>query len=198
MTADPRIERLERVLAARSSRRLERSPERREAAVSVIVRPREDLEVLLVQRALRDTDPWSGQVGLPGGRRHPDDADLLATALRETEEETGVSIATHGRILGFLDDVEPATPRLPPIVIAPLLAAVAPQTEALADGREVTAALWVPLADLRDPGARSEHLVEREDFRRVFPAIRHGDRVVWGLTHRILMDFLDRAEEAGV
>ncbi|MGH7558721.1 MAG: NUDIX hydrolase [Gemmatimonadota bacterium] len=198
MPTDPRIERLELLLAARSPRRLARTPEGQEAAVSVILRPREDLEVLLVQRALRDADPWSGHVGLPGGRRHPDDADLLATALRETEEETGVSIATHGRALGCLDEVEPATPGLPPIVIAPLVAAVPPETGAVADGREVTATLWVPLDTFRDPEARAEHLVEREDFRRVFPAIRLGDRVVWGLTHRILTAFLEVAASAGL
>lgn len=162
----------------------------------MILRPREDLELLLVQRALRDADPWSGQVGLPGGRRQAGDADLLETALRETEEETGVSIETHGRILGFLDEVQPATPGLPSIVIAPLVAAVLPETEAAADGREVTAALWVSLANLRDPEARAEHTVEREDYHRVFPAIRHGDRVVWGLTHRILTGFFEIA--AGV
>ncbi len=198
MPADPRIERLERVLAARSPRRLARTPELREAAVALILRPRDDLEVLLVQRALRDADPWSGHVGLPGGRRHPDDADLLETALRETEEETGVSIATCGRPLGFLDDVEPATPRLPPIVIAPLVAAVPAGTGAVADGEEVTAVLWVALAALRDPEARAEHRIEREGDRRVFPAIRHGDRVVWGLTHRILTGFLEVAASAGL
>lgn len=166
--------------------------------MAVVVRPRENLEILLVQRALRDADPWSGDVGLPGGRRHVGDPDLVATALRETEEETGVSIPTHGRILGFLDDVEPATPRLPPIVIAPLVAGVGSGTGAVADGREVTATLWVPLDALRDPEARAEHLVEREDFRRIFPAIRHGDRVVWGLTHRILTGFLEVAGSAGL
>ncbi|MGH7570792.1 MAG: NUDIX hydrolase [Gemmatimonadota bacterium] len=198
MTIDPRIELLEAVLAVRAPRRLTRGAKDQEAAVALVVRPGEDLEILLVQRALRDADPWSGHVGLPGGRMHAEDRDLLATALRETEEETGVSIANHGRTLGFLDDVEPATPRLPPIVIAPLVAAVGPGTVAVPDGREVTATMWVPLDALRDPGARAEHLVEQEDFRRVFPAIRHGKRVVWGLTHRILMGFLDVAASAGL
>lgn len=196
MPDDPRIQRLAAAVAARPTRRLPRKGGQREAAVAVVVRPREDLEILLVHRARRDADPWSGHVALPGGRRHPEDVDLVETALRETAEETGVSIATHGRALGFLDDVEPATPLLPPIVIAPLVAVVVPEVEAVADGREVTAALWVPLGALRDPRSRAEHRVEREDFRRVFPAIRHGDHVVWGLTHWILTAFLELAARA--
>ena len=198
MLADPRIERLEAALVEKSPRRLRRTAEHREAAVSVVVRPREDLEILLVRRALRDADPWSGHIGLPGGRRQRDDADLVETALRETREETGVSIRAHGRALGFLDEVEPATPRLPSIIIAPLVGAVAPEIDAIADGLEVTAALWMRLASLRDPASRTEHRVEREEIRRVFPAIRHGEDVIWGLTLRILMDFLAIAERAGV
>lgn len=198
MPDDPRVERLEAVVAGMSPHRRTRTGEHQEAAVAVVVRPREDLEVLLVRRARRQADPWSGHTALPGGRRQPEDAGLLQTALRETEEETGVSIATAGRALGFLDDVEPATPRLPPIVIAPLVAAVGPEVDAIPDGREVTAALWVPLAALRDPEARAEHRIERADFRRVFPAIRHRDHVVWGLTHRILTEFLEVAARAGL
>ena len=180
MPEDTRLERLGVLLAGRSPRRLARTEDRREAAVAVVLRPREDLEVLLVRRAVRDADPWSGQMGLPGGRRHPDDTDLAQTALRETEEETVIRVAGQGRALGFLDDVEPATPRLPPIVITPLVAAVPSATEAWADGREVTATIWAPLAAQRDPESRTEHLVERADFRRAFPAIRYGEDVVWG------------------
>ena len=55
----------------------------REAAVSLLIRPRDQLEILLIKRALHDTDPWSGHVALPGGRRDDTDADLLETAVRE-------------------------------------------------------------------------------------------------------------------
>lgn len=198
MDPDPRLERLAAALADRSPRRIPRTARHEEAAVSLIVRPREDLEILLVRRSLRDADPWSGHMALPGGRRHPADPDLVATALREAEEETAVSIRAAGRALGFLDDVEPATLRLPPVVIAPLVAAVAPGTEATPDGIEVTTVLWMALADLRDPASRAEHPVGEGDFRRVFPAIRHGKHVVWGVTHRILTGFLEIAERAGV
>lgn len=195
---DPRLELLRRALRARGAMRLERRPEHREAAVALLLRPREQLEILLIKRAERDTDPWSGHMALPGGRREPGDADLVTTAFRETEEETGVPLFRDGDLLGRLDDVAPSTPRLPPIVIRPFTVAVPSETEAAPDRNEVDAVMWVPLAALRDEGAVSEILIELHDGRRSFPSLRFGDHVIWGLTHRILTQFLEVAEGAGV
>ncbi len=61
------------------------------------------VEGLFIKRAQQAGDPWSGQIALPGGRREPADADLLATAVRETREETGIEL-TGVEQLGALDD----------------------------------------------------------------------------------------------
>ena len=68
-----------------------------EAAVLVCLH---DDAVLLARRALHPDDPWSGHVGLPGGRWEAGDESLLATALRETDEEVGIDPLAHGRVLG--------------------------------------------------------------------------------------------------
>ncbi len=165
----------------------------------MLLRPREELEILLIRRAERAGDPWSGQMALPGGRRSPDDANLVATALRETEEETHVPLGRVGALLGPLDEVAPASPRLPPLVIAPFVLGVPPDTQARPDGREVDATLWVPLSALRDEGAVSELLVELGGgASRRFPSLTYGEYVIWGLTHHILTQFLDLAERAGL
>src|SRR5690606_6486278 len=196
---DPRLALLRGALERRPAARVPRTPHTIEAAVALVLRPRESLELLLIKRAEHESDPWSGHIALPGGRRHPEDEDLLATAMRETAEATAVPLARTGRLLGPLDEVEPSTPRLPPIIIAPFVLGVGPDTTAVPDAREVDAALWVPLDALRDPAAISEILIDLEEGeRRAFPSLRYGDHVIWGLTYRILTTFLAIAAETGV
>jgi len=199
MLDDPRLALVRGALERRPAGRIARSPGAVEAAVALLLRPRDTLELLLIKRAEHEADPWSGHIALPGGRRHTVDADLIATASRETAEETAIPLARAGRFLGALDEVEPRTPRLPPLIIAPFVFGVGPETTAVPDPREVDAALWVPLDALRDPGAVSEILIELGDGqRRLYPSLRYGAPVIWGLTHRILTQFLAIAEEIGV
>src|SRR3989449_11455827 len=100
------------------------------------------LEILLIRRAERADDPWSGQIALPGGRYGAGDLDLEATAVRETREETGVDLSDAER-LGGLDDLYPRTPILPPLVVRPFVFALAPRAALVAsDG--VRRGLWLP------------------------------------------------------
>lgn len=195
---DRRIDLVRSLLEQRPAHLADLLPGEREAAVALLLRPREQLEVLLIRRAILERDPWSGHVALPGGRRDARDCDLLATALRETEEEIGVPLARVGRFLGRLDTVAPRSPRLPPLVIAPYVLAVPPDTDAVPDGREVDAAVWVPLTALRTEEAVSELLIELRDGTQRFPSLVYGDYVIWGLTHRILVQFLELVDGTGL
>jgi 8-oxo-dGTP pyrophosphatase MutT (NUDIX family) len=191
MFQDARIAQLRRSFEARPAAAAPRTPDQREAAVAVLVRPRQSLEILLIRRAELHGDPWSGHVALPGGRRAPADADLYATACRETFEEVGVNAAHAGTFLGALDEVGPVSPRLPPILIAPFVLAVPPDTTATPDPREVQAAFWVPIEALRDRNAASEILVASDAGPLRFPSMTWEDYVIWGLTYRILRQFLE-------
>jgi 8-oxo-dGTP pyrophosphatase MutT (NUDIX family) len=166
----------------------------REAAVAVIFRVAagDALELLMIERASYEGDPWSGHVAFPGGRREPLDASLLDTALRETREELGVDLALDGRVLGALERLNPVSPSLPPLSIAPfvmLLEREAPLV--LSD--EVAEAFWIPLALLQHPEASSDvEVVLSNGSHRLVRAFVHGRYTIWGLTERIIRDLLSR------
>jgi 8-oxo-dGTP pyrophosphatase MutT (NUDIX family) len=166
----------------------------RDAAVAVIFRVAgdESLELLMIERASYAGDPWSGHVAFPGGRREAHDTTLLDTALRETREEIGVDIPASGRVLGALDRVNPVSPSLPPLSIAPFVAQLT-RDVALMLSDEVAGAFWVPLATLQRVGASSDVEVElASGSRRVVRAFVHDRYTIWGLTERILRDLLAR------
>jgi len=157
------------------------------AAVAVVlVEGDAGLEMLLIKRSEREGDPWSGQMALPGGRREDADADLLETAMRETEEETGVVLAS-GKLLGELDDLSPSIVHLPPIMVRPYVFGLEQKPPARAR-EEVDLVLWVPLLEL-DGRLRQEDIAVG-DYRLRAPGYRLGEHFVWGLTERMLTPFL--------
>jgi len=172
-----------------------RAPERREgggsiqAAVALILAPGESqrLELLLIKRAEYPGDPWSGQMALPGGRRHPGDMDLLATVVRETREEVGVELDSR-QLLGELDDLHPRTPLLPPVVVRPFVFGLSHRPSIRAND-EVALSLWVAIDELASGQTRTAIEILGRD--RPFPAYRVGDHVVWGMTERIIAPFID-------
>jgi len=197
MTDDPRVRALQDVLGRRPALRAPRDPSLAEAAVLLALRLTSPLELLLIERAEKEGDPWSGHMALPGGRREPHDGDLLDTALRETREETRIEVAPAA-VLGALDEVSPSSRRRFSIVIAPFVALVPPDAEAVPAPAEVETALWVPLPHLASEEAVDEVLIELEGESRAFPALSYREYVIWGLTHRILTNFMEIAREADV
>ena len=163
-----------------------------EAAVALVLREREaqgGVELLFITRAIREGDPWSGQVALPGGRRDEGDVDLADTAVRETGEETGLDIRLHGELVGPLDDLRPRTPMLPPVIVRPYVATIvgAPPV-VLSD--EVAGHFWVPLDALLDPANRRRTRVRtRGAFWMWRDAIHYDGQVIWGLTEIIVRNF---------
>lgn len=194
---DPRLTTLRRALEGRPVTRLPRDPSLSEAAVLLALRPTEPLELLLIKRAEKEGDPWSGHMALPGGRRQREDADLLETALRETREETGL-VVDRAAVLGELKEVRPGSRRRFSLMVSPWVAVVDPRAEVIPAPAEVDTALWVPLPHLASEDAVDELLIELEGESRSFPALSYQEYVIWGLTHRILEDFLGLARTAGL
>jgi 8-oxo-dGTP pyrophosphatase MutT (NUDIX family) len=186
------VERLARALRARPGVRIQTQGPERRAAVALILRPGDGgvLELLMIKRALHERDPWSGHVALPGGRQEPGDATLEHTAIRETREEIDVDLSRHARVLGTLDDVHPRTAVLPPIVITPVVAALA-GNPTIVRSPEVAEAFWVPVDALRDPAATRDVVLELTTGPRTVRSFQHRDYTIWGLTERILRQLLE-------
>lgn len=166
--------------------------DRMEAAVSLIIRATESLELLIIKRATFDGDPWSGHMALPGGRWEPGDSGLLHTARRETREETGIDLSARGTPLGRLEDVTPASPRLPAMRIAPFVFGVPADVTASRLNYEVEQTHWVAVDRLRDPATSTDVRIHFPGYSRTFPSFVVDGEHVWGLTHRILTGFLAR------
>lgn len=163
-------------------------PTRSEAAVAVILVPGEE-QLLLIRRAEHSRDPWSGQMGLPGGRRDPGDANLLATAIRETREEVGLDLSA-AELLGALDDQAPTTPLLPPIIVRPHVFLLDTLPARLVLSGEVQYVRWATLGQLRQPDVYRPYSFEHQGVRITRPGYHLGGDVVWGMTERILTPLL--------
>ena len=158
------------------------------AAVAIILVPNPDA-LLLIRRAERIGDPWSGHMALPGGRRERLDPDLLTTSIRETAEEVGIEL-TPAELAGNLEDVVPRTPVLPPIAVRPFVFLLDSRPSVVLNA-EVTSATWVPLAHLLRPDTNRLVRVDVAGASRLVQAYELGDGIVWGMTERILTQLLN-------
>lgn len=174
-----------RALGARVPQRL--AGESPRAAVALVLRQaaRRGLELLFIRRAEHEGDPWSGQVGFPGGRGEPEDASPLATAIRETLEETGLDLSRDAQQLGELDELRAlARGRPVDLVIAPFVFHLTRPADG-APSREVVSLHWLDLEALLDPASRSVFEYRHQETTRELPCLRVGGLVIWGLTFRM-------------
>ena len=147
--------------------------------IPLVQRP-QGLTILLTMR----TDHLSnhaGQVSFPGGRSEPFDASPVATALRETEEEVGLSRA-HIEVLGCLPDYLTGTGYR----VTPVVGLVTPPFELRADPSEVAEIFEVPLAFLMDGLNHQRLSVELPGGRRSFYAMPYERFYIWGATAGML------------
>ncbi len=161
------------------------------AAVALVLRPAgRGLEALFIKRAEHPDDPWSGHVGLPGGRAERGDEGLIHTAIRETEEEIGLSLVAARHLLGPLDETR-ATARTKSIdmKIAPFVFAAEDAPDRLTLSDEVAATHWIPLTELFDSNHAASVTMAHAGQVLRFPAIEVRGLTIWGLTLRMLRNF---------
>lgn len=165
-----------------------------EAAVAIVCAREPQRSILLIRRAERESDPWSGHWSFPGGRRGPQDSDLLHTALRELEEECGIRLSPE-----FLETALPATTAGRAVgrflMVAPFVFSVERELPATPDPREAAEALWIPVSLLADLSLHSMQPVPGMPPERLFPAIPLHEVPLWGFTYRVLTEWLGIAEK---
>jgi 8-oxo-dGTP pyrophosphatase MutT (NUDIX family) len=137
-------------------------------------------------RRNQDLRRHPGEISFPGGRRDPADPNLLATALREAQEEIGLAPEAV-EVLGAL----PPTPTIATgYAVYPFVGLIEPGRHWTLSAREVAEVLELPLADLRSGYAR------RRLIRRGLPIRTDtylvGEHLIWGATARMLADLFDR------
>jgi 8-oxo-dGTP pyrophosphatase MutT (NUDIX family) len=160
--------------------------EPRAAAVLVPLVDREaGLTILLTQRT-ENLARHAGQIAFPGGRVEEADADAIAAALRETEEEIGLD-RRHVEPVGQLDRYITRTG----FTVTPVVGIVSPPFELRLDPREVADSFEVPLDFILDPANRQRHSAEYQGVARYFYAFPYGERYIWGATAGMLVNLAE-------
>lgn len=161
-------------------------PNPRPASVLVPLVEREPgLTVLLTQRTA-DLPSHAGQVAFPGGRWQASDADQIATALRETQEEVGL-LPDRIDVVGRLDTYLTGTG----FAVTPIVGFVRPPFELQADPREVADIFEVPLAFFLDPAHHELRSAVWGGRERRFYVMPYENRYIWGATAGMLKNLYD-------
>ena len=163
------------------------------AAVAAVVRNGQlGTEILFIERSTKEGDPWSGQMAFPGGRASDEDENSLATAIRETMEEVAVDL-TGSRLVGRLSDLE-GGPRgtRQRLTVTPYVFWISGPRPKVHLNHEVAEVVWVPISDLVESSRYIEYPYPPLG-RDSWPGITvEGERVIWGLTLRMLVDLFRR------
>ena len=155
---------------------------RKRSAVAIVLQVRDgELHILMIKRAEREGDRWSGHMAFPGGRMEKADPNGYAVAVRETEEEVGLALGPQDKCLGRLSDLN-ARPYLGALgmTVTPFVFRL--QREVMfTPNYEVDEVVWVPLEFLLDTDNREEMIWEYRGLQRAMPCYLYQGRWIWGL-----------------
>ncbi len=184
------IKELEKIINGRKSIKIKRDGSFIPAAVMVILKKdKNGYSMLFIKRPESEGDPFSGHMAFPGGKVKDGDKNKLDTATRETIEETDIDLNRNGRILGELDDVSPINPRANHFIVTPFLAYLTEDLE-IKPNEEVASAIWIPLFHFKDERSFERRVVEKDGMEREEFTYRYHNHAIWGMTARILHQFL--------
>lgn len=161
------------------------------SAVAIVLRERDgQTQVLMIKRAERVGDPWSGHMAFPGGRMDPGDRTGLRTAMRETHEEIGIQLEKAGSCIGRLSDIvsRPHSGRRPMVVTPYVFHLHTPV--GIETNHEVAEALWVPMTYLQALENRQTMQFRRAGVSMDLPCYDFQGKRIWGMSLRMLDELM--------
>jgi 8-oxo-dGTP pyrophosphatase MutT (NUDIX family) len=170
---------LEQRLAERQPRRIPQ-PDLAEAGVLVAITAEASPKLLLTLRASH-LSSHQGEVAFPGGKRDPEDHDIIHTALREAQEEVGLE-PHQVQVLGVMDQVVSRFGYL----VTPVLGIIRPGLDHIASPDELDAVFEVPLDLFRQSPSK---YFERGNIR--IPSYDYDDFHIWGLTAMMIAEMMN-------
>ncbi|MDT8894253.1 CoA pyrophosphatase [Halomonas sp. I1] len=176
------LEKLREHLQAHAPRRLRLDLPQAAVLIPLVARPE---PTLLFTRRADHLATHSGQVAFPGGKREPEDPDLLATALRESREEIDLP-AEQVDILGRLSDVV----SLHGILVTPYVGVIPPDLPLTPDPSELDAIFEVPVRCFLEDQRTHTDVIRVDERDYYVPSYRQDDHVIWGLSSMMLVELL--------
>ena len=170
-------------------------PLMKRSAVALILQVRSgELHILMIKRAEREGDPWSGHMAFPGGRKDPGDANGFACALRETEEEVGLQLLPEDVCIGRLSEIN-AMSRLRGLgmAVTPFVFRLNREVR-FEPNHEVAEVVWVPLEFLIDAENRQEMEWTFRGMKINLPCYFYEGRRIWGLSLNMLDELMGLLE----
>jgi 8-oxo-dGTP pyrophosphatase MutT (NUDIX family) len=165
------------------------------SAVAMILQVREgELHILMIKRAEREGDPWSGHMAFPGGRMDESDPHGYAVAVRETEEEIGLTLGAQDKCIGRLSDLN-ARPHRGTfgMAVSPFVFRLEREVS-FTPNYEVAEVLWIPMEFLMNENNREEMIWQYRGAEIPVPCYWYEGRCIWGLSLMMLGELLDLAE----
>lgn len=157
------------------------------AAVAIIQCNTPQERYLLLRRATNPLDPWSGHFSFPGGRKEEEDKDLLATCIRETQEETGL-LLDRSQLKKSLS-LQPAGRNFSsPLWVQPFIFRINKPPALKLEEKEIQSSCWLDAAAFRDISLH-QHIEMIPG--KTFPAYSLEDYYLWGFTYRLMCLILD-------
>jgi len=160
----------------------------RAAVLVPLIRTADTTDVLLTLRT-HDVETHKGQISFPGGVTDETDSSMVATALRETQEELGIDPA-RVEVLGILDDL--ATPT--GFVITPVVGVLAGMPSIVPNPSEVAETFTVPLDFFRDATKGRSEIREFRGAKREIWFYEMEGRTIWGATAMIMRSLIELLE----